>query len=598
MLKRITTVALLLIAQSYLPVGLYAQLDITSADQGALSATALINNVFLGQGVQVNSIIFDGDPRSVGLFENGATYIGLDRGILMSTGFAESAENENMEFGVAGGVTSNMDVVDEDLQALIPVDVKDISKFEISFIPESDTITFRYVFASEEYPEFVCSEFNDVFGFFITGPNPDGGNYDAENIALVPDPNGNGFLDLPVAINSVNGGMIGESAADVSNCEEPNGSLNYSDYYNEVADGSFPTYDAYLDVFTAQVVLVPCEQYVIKLAIGDGEDAGFDSVVFLEAKSFNSTSLEVNLNSESVDGSIAEGCSNANIEIKLPSPATSDFQININVVPNGTFSDQADSGTDFTPIPQNIFIPQGELSTNIVLEALEDGIEEGNEFIYLDVERSICARDTFKIRIRDRFLPEINIGNDTTLCANQILQVDSGIESIPENQGGLSFSNTDRINLISSNQDYRSQIQVSGVVPDEINPNVVSRICVDRLVGRHLYNYDIYLKGPDGQLLELSTDNGFHNLLPECEMEEIDPMCIDTFLNTCFTANAIQSVNNGNQNLGPSYAGNWNYTGEFRPEGNWNSFFNAGTNSNGNWELIVGLDEQLSADCQ
>ena len=67
------------------------------------------------------------------------------------------------------------------------------------FIPTSDTISFKYVFGSEEYLELVNS-FNDAFGFFLTGTsNPAGGNYVDQNLAIVP-----GTANTPVTIDNVN----------------------------------------------------------------------------------------------------------------------------------------------------------------------------------------------------------------------------------------------------------------------------------------------------------------------------------------------------------------------------------------------------------
>lgn len=46
------------------------------------------------------------------------------------------------------------------------------SVLEFDFVSISGTVSFEYVFASEEYPEYACSSFNDVFAFFVTGPDP------------------------------------------------------------------------------------------------------------------------------------------------------------------------------------------------------------------------------------------------------------------------------------------------------------------------------------------------------------------------------------------------------------------------------------------
>ena len=77
----------------------------------------------------------------------------------------------------------------------------DASVLEFDFVPLNDTVKCRFVFGSEEYSEWVGSTFNDVFGFFVTGPRPDSGLYNNYNIALVPE------TDIPVSINNVNNGF-------------------------------------------------------------------------------------------------------------------------------------------------------------------------------------------------------------------------------------------------------------------------------------------------------------------------------------------------------------------------------------------------------
>ena len=94
---------------------------------------------------------------------------------------------------------------DFDLQSITSNQIYDECVIEFDFVPEGDSISFNYVFVSEEYPEYVCASFNDAFGFFLTGPNPNLPNYNAENIALIPNPNNpSTYTNTPVAINTVN----------------------------------------------------------------------------------------------------------------------------------------------------------------------------------------------------------------------------------------------------------------------------------------------------------------------------------------------------------------------------------------------------------
>ena len=80
-------------------------------------------------------------------------------------------------------------------------DIQDISILEFDFVPTGDSLKFNYVFGSEEYPSFNCSAtFNDVFGFFLSGPGISGPyTNNAANIALVPG------TSLPVSIANIHG---------------------------------------------------------------------------------------------------------------------------------------------------------------------------------------------------------------------------------------------------------------------------------------------------------------------------------------------------------------------------------------------------------
>src|SRR5690606_15969665 len=90
---------------------------------------------------------------------------------------------------------------DSDLQAISGMNIHNAAILEFDFVPNGDSLVFRYVFASDEYPSFTCSNYNDAFGFFISGPGITGPfTNNAINIALIPGTN------TPVAVNTVNSG--------------------------------------------------------------------------------------------------------------------------------------------------------------------------------------------------------------------------------------------------------------------------------------------------------------------------------------------------------------------------------------------------------
>ncbi|MFN9109550.1 MAG: choice-of-anchor L domain-containing protein, partial [Bacteroidota bacterium] len=158
---------------------------------------------------------------------------------------------------------------DPDLALLTAEDQWDVSKIEFDFTPSANNIQFDFVFGSEEYCEYVGSNYNDVLGFFICGPGIPG----IQNIALLP-----GSASL-VSINNIN--HITNSTYYINNNTFSNcGGLGAA-VIDEIS------LDGYTIVMTARAELIPGETYHIKLAIADVGDGGWDSAVFLKANSFD-----------------------------------------------------------------------------------------------------------------------------------------------------------------------------------------------------------------------------------------------------------------------------------------------------------------------
>lgn len=146
------------------------------------------------------------------------------------------------------------------LNALIPgYTTHDASVLDIVFTTETGNLFFNFVFASEEYNEWVGSSYNDVFGFFIDGVN----------IALLP--NGS-----PVSINNVNLGA------------------NSAYYIDNTGNIKFDTqYDGFTTVLTAQALGLGAGAHTISLQIADAGDYVLDSAIFLQAGSFSGTNPAV-----------------------------------------------------------------------------------------------------------------------------------------------------------------------------------------------------------------------------------------------------------------------------------------------------------------
>ncbi|MFO7721868.1 MAG: choice-of-anchor L domain-containing protein [Bacteroidales bacterium] len=368
----------------------WAQIAINTS----LTPQQLIQNHLVGTGVVVTNITYSGSPGAIAAFSNGGTTnIGLNSGVILTSGSASLVPGPNNSG--SAGQANNMPG-DPQLQSLIPgYTVYDASVFEFDFTPLSDTIKFRYVFGSEEYPEYSNSSYNDVFGFFITGPNPLGGNYTNYNIARLPG------TTTPVSINNVNNGT--SNMGPCINCQ----------YYINNANGATIQYDAFTVVLTAWALVTPCVNYHFKIAIGDAGDGILDSGVFLEANSFSTDAIEISTE-YSVPGAgkaAIEGCNDAIVKFSINKFATDTVWVLIDTI-YGT----ATNGVDFTHIPKYAYILPGQKTGTITISPLIDYITEGVEYITLVIPTSPCTIDTITIPILDYIPISLNMMNDTLVC--------------------------------------------------------------------------------------------------------------------------------------------------------------------------------------
>ncbi len=543
-----------------------AQLEVINSTNPPYDPQRLIEDVFLGDGVEVLNIQYDGIPEALGYFtEETGGPIGFKEGIVLTTGNAatDASGVGTDEAASANAQVSNMSTVrDDNLEQIVPylrsdgtVNIHDVTRFTITFIPKGDKIKFRYVFASEEYPEFVCSDYNDIFGFFIDGPGFSGPfQRGGENLAVVPGTN------LPVTINSINPGVHGTSGIPTG-CDPPDGSLAHSAFYVDNSGASHPVYDGMTTVLVAEADVVPCQTYTIQITLGDVGDGVFDSGVFLEAKSFSTPVFLVDVETVSLSGDIAEGCLPAQLNFKASEAAAVD-----RTVPY-TVSGTATPGVDYNVLPGAITIPAGQTQVSVPITAVLDGIAEPAESIVIEVETDLCTTKTVSIDIVDKAIPEVPSLLDTTVCAGEMVELDATLPVVVDSE--TTFSNTTPAFISPVNVPILRDITVSGVQPLELRYGLIARVCVD-IVHNKMEDLDIFLFGPNGNYLELSTDNG--------------GAVAGNFSSGCFTSTSAIQVDD--PLAGPVY------DGEYLPEGEWSNLWNDNTNPvNGDWTLQIIDDE-------
>ncbi len=239
-----------------------AQLKVT----GGISNATLINNL-VGPGVTVSNVVVNcggKNSNQYGTFTaTTSTGLGLTNGILMTTG---SIQNAAMAYDNDDGICNN-NGSSPTQDACVQADITTTRQYDqciitFNIVPSCDTFNVKYVFASEEYPMWVGSRYNDAFGFFVNGPKPGGGTYNCQNVALIPG------TTTPVTINNVNSGSNSAYFRDNTMGSDPsNSTINYG--------GLTVPLDAVIAV-------EPCATYTMELVVTDINDCLYDSGVFLQ----------------------------------------------------------------------------------------------------------------------------------------------------------------------------------------------------------------------------------------------------------------------------------------------------------------------------
>lgn len=475
---------ILVLVVSAMPYCVFSQL-ITNT---GTSPSGLVQNVLLGPGVTVSNIMYNGSPSSIGSFTATGTNLGINQGIVMTTGTVlnngSGPQGPNNQAGAgidngAGGSGLLTNLING-------VQTYNAAIMEFDFIPYSDTVEFKYVFGSDEYPEFAPpnnSGYNDVFGFFISGPGIAG----IQNIAKLPN---NGSI---VSINNVN-------------------AITNSTYYNFNGDGNtapynsnpfYIQYDGFTDVLKA-VSKVQCGQtYHLILAVADVGDGQWDSGIFLEANSLSSqTPVSINysisdtlFNSPSI---MAEGCVSATVSISRENNLNTTLTIPIQI--SGT----ATSGDDYFGVPTSVTFSPGQSNVTFNITTNPDTLNENQETISLSfLLTDPCGNltpQTITLTIQDVQPLNVSINDPLVPCPGD------NITLVATVTGGLapynySWSNGQTGNSISLSP------TTSGFYSVTVTAQCASSSAIDT----------VFVVVPEYQPLEISTSADLSSLCPFVE---------------------------------------------------------------------------------
>lgn len=236
------------------------------------SDCALVSNV------SVTSQATFGGEQSIGYFSANNSGFPFNDGVVLATGGIS---------GIPAGGFSNGDLLisqwpgDDDLHDIIVANNPSQSDelyhatiLEFDFIPLTNTFTFEFLFASDEYGYFQCG-FTDAFAFILTDQD---GN--SSNLAVVPGTN------IPVSVTTIK--------EEEYNTECISQYPEYFDQYNfDMPIGAAINLRGQTVPMIATATVIPDTQYHIKLVIADYRDGGFNSAVFLGGGTFDIGSLEL-----------------------------------------------------------------------------------------------------------------------------------------------------------------------------------------------------------------------------------------------------------------------------------------------------------------
>lgn len=284
----------------------HGRLHIADMTTGA-TPQQLADLLLSGQGVTISNVMYAGSPIAAGIFTGGTASIGIESGIILGSGRVADAVGPNTSDNRSTALETPGD---SSLNAILGAALTaDATVLEFDFVPQGGTLSFQYVFASEEYNEFVGSIFNDVFAFFVNG----------QNVALIPGTN------IPVSINNVNQGNPNRN-------HPPTNAQFYRNNDLQDGGGSIDTeMDGLTVVLTVQANVNPGVTNHIKLAIADVGDTAYDSNVFIKAGSFTS------------------GCASMRLSPQFPSePLGATFQVAI-LIEAACEADAAEAHLNFDP---------------------------------------------------------------------------------------------------------------------------------------------------------------------------------------------------------------------------------------------------------
>jgi gliding motility-associated-like protein len=243
----------------------------------------LIKNILINSScVNIGTVTASGNPTNSGQsyaqFSSGTSNFPFSGGIILSTSPSKNAVGPYIQSG-SKGTNNRIWPGDADLnKALNNSKSTQATVLEFDFVALTNSISFNYIFASNEYQTYYPCRYSDGFAFLIKEV---GTTDEYKNLAVLPN------TTIPVSSTTVHTKIdpVTINGQTFSGCEAIN-----EPFFNGYNTAASPiNYAGQTVVMNAHTTVVPNKTYHLKLVIADDETGEFNSSVFIEAGSFLST---------------------------------------------------------------------------------------------------------------------------------------------------------------------------------------------------------------------------------------------------------------------------------------------------------------------
>lgn len=352
----------------------------------------------------IKNVRYTGNPKSIASFKaNELMGIGdLQTGVILSTGSVFDGLGPNSS--TKKGIRTNS-ATDLDLQSIATGVVLDAAVLEFDLLGLRDSIEFTYVFASEEYPEYVDKGVNDIFAFFIKEIG--GKAIRPYNMAKLSDNR------TRVNIDNVNH-RVNEQLFLKSDFPDAHPYEFWAENKDMFRRSQFFEYDGFTVPLKARLKLKEGKWYHLKIVIADVGDRFYDSAVLMKASSLHAKGQRI----QDADSILQE---------IVKSEVSNSYDIKINESDELTFSLQLLFPTNEYDIMQNSYSDLQQLISlmnsfsDLKLEIVghTDNVGSAEDNLLLSINRALAVMEFLKHNgISEQRLSSNGLGESNPIHTN------------------------------------------------------------------------------------------------------------------------------------------------------------------------------------